>query len=89
MNILTWMVLGLIAGGLAKLIVPGKDVGGCLVTMAIGVLGALLGGYLGTRFFDWGGITGFNIRSLGIAVAGSLVLLVIARLLVRRTPPGP
>ncbi|HSH46537.1 MAG TPA: GlsB/YeaQ/YmgE family stress response membrane protein [Longimicrobiales bacterium] len=89
MNILTWMILGLLAGGLAKLIVPGKDPGGCLVTMAIGVLGALLGGYLGTRFFDWGGITGFNIRSLGIAILGSLVLLVIFRVLVQRRPRGP
>lgn len=89
MNILTWMVLGLIAGGVAKLIFPGKDPGGCLVTMGIGVLGALVGGFLGTTFFDWGGVTGFNIRSLGIAVLGSLVLLLIFRLLVRPNRPEP
>lgn len=87
MNILTWMVLGLIAGGVAKLIFPGKDPGGCLVTMAIGVLGALLGGFLGTTLFDWGGITGFNIRSLGIAILGSLVLLLVFRVLVQQKPP--
>lgn len=86
MNIVSWVLLGLIAGGLAKLILPGKDLGGCLVTIGIGVLGALLGGYLGTTVFDWGTVTGLDVRSLGIAVAGSLVLLAAFRLLFR---PGP
>ena len=75
MNLLTWILLGLVAGGLAKLIFPGKDPGGCLVTIAIGVLGALLGGFLGTTLFEWGTVTGFDLRSIGIAIGGSLVLL--------------
>lgn len=83
MSFLTWIVLGLAAGGLAKLIVPGKDPGGCLVTIAIGVAGALLGGLLGRTLFDWGRVTGFDLRSIGIAVAGSVLLLLVFRLLIR------
>lgn len=86
MNLLTWILLGLVAGALAKLIFPGKDPGGCLATIAIGVLGALLGGYLGTLLFGWGTVTGFDLRSIGIAIGGSLVLLGVFRLI---TPSGP
>lgn len=88
MNILTWILLGLVAGGLAKLIFPGKDPGGCLATIGIGVLGALLGGFLGTRLFDWGTVTGFDLKSVGIAVAGSLLLLALFRLIAGRRGPG-
>ncbi|HUG39637.1 MAG TPA: GlsB/YeaQ/YmgE family stress response membrane protein [Longimicrobiales bacterium] len=88
MNLLTWVLLGLVAGGLAKLIFPGKDPGGCLVTIAIGVLGALLGGFLGTTLFDWGTVTGFDLKSVGIAVAGSLILLALFRLMTRNVGPG-
>lgn len=87
MGVAAWIVFGLIAGALAKLIMPGKDPGGCLVTVVIGIAGAVLGGYLGTTIFDFGPVTGFNLRSLGIAVLGSLLLLAIYRVLVgtRRT----
>lgn len=84
MNLFTWVLLGLLAGGIAKLIFPGKDPGGCLVTVAIGILGALIGGLLGTTVFGWGTVTGFNLKSLGIAIAGSLVLLGIFRLVAGR-----
>ena len=87
MNILSWVLLGLLAGGIAKLIMPGKDPGGCLVTIAIGVLGALLGGFLGTTLFEWGTVTGFDLKSLAIATAGSVLLLVLYRLIVRPRPP--
>ena len=83
MNILSWVLFGLLAGGIAKLIFPGKDPGGCLVTIGIGILGALLGGYLGTTLFDWGTVTGFDLKSLGIAIVGSLVLLALFRLVSR------
>jgi uncharacterized membrane protein YeaQ/YmgE (transglycosylase-associated protein family) len=85
MNLFMWIVFGLVAGGTAKLIFPGKDPGGCLVTSLIGILGAVLGGFLGTTVFGWGTVTGFNLKSLGIAVLGSLILLALFRLLVR--PP--
>jgi len=83
-DILVWMAFGLIAGALAKLIMPGKDPGGCLVTSAIGLIGALIGGFLGERIFGFGRVTGFNVRSLAIAILGAIVLLLIYRLLVVR-----
>jgi uncharacterized membrane protein YeaQ/YmgE (transglycosylase-associated protein family) len=84
MNFFTWILLGLLAGSIAKLIFPGKDPGGCLATVGIGIIGALIGGFLGTTVFGWGTVTGFNISSLGIAIAGSLVLLALFRLMIRR-----
>jgi uncharacterized membrane protein YeaQ/YmgE (transglycosylase-associated protein family) len=87
MNLFTWVLLGLLAGGIAKLIFPGKDPGGCLATVGIGILGALLGGFLGTTAFGWGTVTGFNLKSLGIAILGSLLLLALFRLIISRRRP--
>lgn len=83
MNLLSWILFGLIAGALAKWILPGKDPGGCLVTILIGIAGALIGGFLGTEVFDFGTVTGFNLRSFGIAILGAVILLLVYRLLVR------
>lgn len=84
MGILSWIVFGLIAGALAKLIMPGKDPGGCLVTIAIGIAGALLGGFIGTEIFNFGQVTGFDLGSLLIAILGSMILLLIYRIIVGR-----
>jgi uncharacterized membrane protein YeaQ/YmgE (transglycosylase-associated protein family) len=59
---------------------PGKDPGGCLATSLLGIGGALIGGVLGTYLFDWGTVTGFDLRSFGIAVAGAIVLLLFYRM---------
>ena len=83
MGILSWIILGLIVGVVAKLVMPGDDPGGFIVTILLGIAGALLGGFLGT-YFGMGDVTGFNMMSLLLAVAGSLVLLVLYRLVVRR-----
>lgn len=80
MGILSWILFGLIAGVIAKLLMPGRDPGGCIITIVIGIAGALLGGYLGT-LLGFGGISGFDFRSLVIAVLGSIVLLAIFRAL--------
>ena len=80
MQILSWIVLGLIVGGLAKLIMPGKDPGGCIVTILIGIAGAFLGGYLST-VLGYGHVRGFDWVSLGTAIVGALILLVIYRVL--------
>ncbi len=74
MGIITWIVLGLIVGVLAKWIMPGKDPGGFIVTILIGIAGALIGGFL-SSYLGFGAVTGFDLRSLGIAVAGALLLL--------------
>ena len=74
MGILTWIVLGLIVGALAKWIMPGNDPGGIFITILIGIAGALLGGFLSTAL-GFGAVTGFNLPSVMIAVLGSLILL--------------
>ena len=82
MGIVSWIVFGLIAGVVAKFFMPGKDGGGFIVTTLLGILGAIVGGFIGTRL-GWGSITGFNLHSFGLAVGGGLVVLVVHRLLRR------
>jgi len=74
MGIFSWIIFGLIAGILAKWIMPGKDPGGFIVTTLIGIVGAVVGGYIGTML-GFGDVTGFNIRSFLIAIGGALLLL--------------
>ncbi len=84
MGIISWIILGLIAGAVAKLILPGKDPGGIIVTIIIGIIGALVGGYIST-LIGFGSVSGFNIKSLIIAVVGSIILLLIYRTFKGRT----
>ena len=85
MGILSWIVFGLIAGALAKLIMPGDDPGGIIVTILIGICGAIVGGFIG-RFIGFGVEDGFgfDIRSFLLAVGGSLVLLIAYRMLKKK-----
>jgi uncharacterized membrane protein YeaQ/YmgE (transglycosylase-associated protein family) len=83
MGIIAWIVLGLIAGGLAKLIMPGRDPGGIIVTMLIGVAGALVGGFV-FSLFGGSGVTGLNLGSIVVAIIGSLILLALYRMMARR-----
>jgi uncharacterized membrane protein YeaQ/YmgE (transglycosylase-associated protein family) len=78
MGILTWIIVGLIAGALAKLIMPGDDPGGIIVTIIIGIVGAFLGGFV-FNLFGGSGVTGFNIWSLLVATVGAIILLAIYR----------
>lgn len=77
MGFIAFLILGLIAGAIAKLLLPGAQGGGLLMTMLLGVVGALLGGWLGSVLFDvdLGGF--FEIRTWLIAIAGSILVLVI------------
>ena len=86
MRLLTWILLGLLAGGLAKFIMPGKDPGGCLVTMLIGIVGALIGGFIGSTLLGRT-VTGLDLVSLGLAVLGSVILLAVYRLIIGRRRP--
>jgi len=83
-GILSWIVFGLIAGIIAKLLMPGRDPGGCVITMLLGVAGAFVGGFLyrlvtGMEVLYFG----FDLRSLAIAVVGAVVVLTIYRLVLR------
>jgi uncharacterized membrane protein YeaQ/YmgE (transglycosylase-associated protein family) len=75
MGILAWIILGLVAGILAKFILPGDDPGGFIITIIIGIVGGVIGGYIGTHL-GWGSVTGFNLPSIGLAILGAIVLLI-------------
>ena len=79
MGIVSWIVFGLIAGLLAKFVVPGDDPGGFVKTTLLGVAGALIGGFVGTRL-GFGDVTGFNVRSFAIASAGAVLVLWLYRM---------
>lgn len=74
MGILTWLILGLIVGVLAKWIMPGKDPGGIFITIGIGIAGAMVGGFIATAL-GLGSVSGFNLGSVAIATGGALLLL--------------
>ena len=80
MGILAWIVFGLIAGALAKFIMPGRDPGGFIVTTIIGIVGAVIGGFIAVQL-GFGDVTGFDVRSFVIAIAGALILLFGYRML--------
>ena len=81
MSILWTIIIGLIVGALAKFVMPGKDPGGCLITILLGVAGALLAGFLGKAigWYDQGEAAGFIA-----AIVGAFLLLLIYRLVLRR-----
>ena len=79
MGILALIVVGLIAGLLAKLIMPGRDPGGLIVTPLIGIAGAFVGGIV-VQFLGGAGVTGINIWSILVATLGAVILLAIYRL---------
>jgi len=85
MHIISWIVFGLIAGAIAKALMPGKDPGGCIVTMLLGIAGAVVGGFI-ADFLNLGGADrglgrpGFLAR-LALAVVGAIIILAVYRLL--------
>ena len=82
MGVIIWILLGLVAGALAKFIMPGRDPGGIIVTILIGIAGALIGGFISTKL-GWGAVDGFDLRSIVIAVGGAILLLFLFRMLRR------
>lgn len=76
MGILSWIIFGLIAGIIAKWIMPGKENVGIIVTIILGIVGAVVGGYIST-FFGFGKVYGFNFGSFVVAVIGAIVVLYI------------
>ena len=84
MSFLAFLVLGLIAGAIAKLILPGKQGGGWLVTLLLGVVGALLGGWLGGLLFGANLQDFWSIQTWVVAIVGSIVVLLIYGLIFGR-----
>ena len=82
MGILSWIVFGLIAGCIARFFMPGKAPGGIIATIVLGIIGAIVGGYIGT-LLGFGDLSGFDFRSLAIAVVGGLVVLFVFGLLTK------
>ncbi len=80
MGLLSWIIIGLLAGAIGKLLLPGKDPEGCLITIGIGIAGALIGGFIATRM-GYGGVTGLNFGSLATAILGAILFLVLLRML--------
>jgi uncharacterized membrane protein YeaQ/YmgE (transglycosylase-associated protein family) len=87
--IIGWIIFGLIAGLIAKAIMPGKDPGGCIITMLLGIAGALIGGFIGRALFGYGQSYGDSrdlsqpgfLMSLALAVVGAIILLALYRLI--------
>ncbi|PHM39409.1 membrane protein [Xenorhabdus mauleonii] len=76
MGILSWVIFGLIAGILAKWIMPGDNSSGIIMTIVLGIVGAVLGGFVST-FFGMGKVDGFNLGSFVIAIVGAMVVLFV------------
>jgi uncharacterized membrane protein YeaQ/YmgE (transglycosylase-associated protein family) len=83
MGFISWIVMGLIVGLVAKFVMPGKDPGGVVVTTLLGIAGAFVGGAIGSSL-GFGSVTGFDLRSLLIAVGGAVLLLIVYRAVKRR-----
>lgn len=82
MGILLWALFGLIAGAIAKFLMPGKGPGGIILTIVLGIVGAVVGGYVGT-LLGIGDISGFNLGSMALAVGGGVLVLFIYGLAMR------
>ncbi len=84
MGIISWIVFGLIAGVIAKLLMPGRDPGGCIITMLLGVVGAFVGGFLYRLLTGREVFFQFDLGSFVVAVLGAVVILAIYRLVAGR-----
>jgi len=74
----SWLIMGLIVGVLAKFLMPGRDPGGLVVTIGLGIGGAFVGGFIGSRL-GLGAVTGINLGSIVLATGGAILLLALYR----------
>lgn len=82
MGILSWIIFGLIAGAIAKFLMPGKDPGGCIITTLLGIAGAVVGGFVGS-LLGLGSVSDFGFGSMLLAIGGAVLLLWIYRMMKR------
>lgn len=83
MGIIGWIILGLVAGAIAKAILPGTQGGGWIITLVLGVVGALLGGFIGSAVFGIGLEGFFSIQTWLLAIGGAIIVLLIYGLVTR------
>jgi len=83
-GILTWILVGLVAGLLGKIAMPGPDPGGVIMTVIVGIAGAVIGGLVVNQLLGGPGVTGFNLPSILVATLGSIILLALYRFVTRR-----
>lgn len=83
MGMISWLLMGLIVGGLAKMISPGKEGGGLLSSLIIGVAGAAVGGFIASML-GWGEVGGFNLYSMLVALAGALLVLFVWKKFIKK-----
>ena len=79
--IIGWIIFGAIAGAIAKLLMPGKDPGGFIVTVLLGIAGAVVGGFVGRALWGSSGVNDWSFGSFALAIGGAIVLLAIYRML--------
>ena len=85
MSIIAWIVVGLIAGLLAKLLMPGRDPGGIILTILLGIGGAIVGGFIAVALNISNGVDDFDFGTIVLAVLGAMLLLFAYRLVAERT----
>jgi len=83
MNIIAWILVGLIGGSLAKLLMPGRDPGGLIITILLGIAGALVGGFLSVALGVGNGVDDFDIGTIVLSVVGAMLILGSYRLVTR------
>lgn len=79
-----WIIFGLIAGAIAKLLMPGRDPGGWIITLVLGIAGAVIGGWIGSMLWGSTGVNDWSLGSFALAIAGAILLLAIYRMIVGR-----
>jgi uncharacterized membrane protein YeaQ/YmgE (transglycosylase-associated protein family) len=82
MGIIAWIILGLLVGVLARFLAPGRQPMGLVATILLGIVGAVVGGLIGTQM-GWGEVHGFDLRSLGLAILGGVLILFLVGLFQR------
>jgi uncharacterized membrane protein YeaQ/YmgE (transglycosylase-associated protein family) len=84
MGVIAWIIFGLIAGVIAKLLMPGRDPGGCIITILLGIVGAFVGGFIFEQLTGRPDVMRFDFGSLVVAVIGAIIVLLIYRLIAGR-----
>jgi len=87
-GIIGWIVIGGLVGAIAKLLMPGKDPGGFIITTLLGIAGAVIGGFIGRALWGSSGVNDWSIGSFALAIAGAILLLFLYRMFVGRRRTG-